>query len=123
MEVCAVGLGGGLGAICRYALSSAAQRNKLQPYGTACINVAGSFALGATLAALPTNSKTRLLAGTGFCGGFTTFSTYAVEGVELWNSGKAMRAVGYVIGTNVCCLGAAGAGLAFGSGMLRRGRR
>lgn len=67
------------------------------PYGTLLINVIGSFILGCFLAASATRSaahpQLRLLIATGFCGSFTTFSTFSYETVALLSDGR------YVAGT------------------------
>ena len=87
-------VGGGAGATCRYGLGRVvgARYGGEFPLGTFLINVTGCFALGllsSLLAALHRDTAllTALLA-TGFLGGYTTFSTYALEGVVLYNDGS-----------------------------------
>jgi CrcB protein len=75
----AVGVGGAFGAVSRYAVSRAISRSAL---GVFTVNVAGSFALGVVLG-LGLNGPARLALGVGFCGAFTTFSSFAVETVAL----------------------------------------
>ena len=85
-----VGFGGVLGALSRFAVGSwIADRQR----DTLAVNVLGSFALGALTAGLAQNAALLTLFGTGFCGAFTTFSSFAVETVELYESGARSRAV------------------------------
>jgi CrcB protein len=80
----AVGVGGAFGAVSRYAVSRAISRSAL---GVFTVNVAGSFALGVVLG-LGLNGPARLALGVGFCGAFTTFSSFAVETVGLVEDGQ-----------------------------------
>ncbi|MFI5269789.1 MAG: fluoride efflux transporter FluC, partial [Chloroflexota bacterium] len=85
----AVFIGGGAGAVCRHGVGHLVGERYSGdfPLGTYVINVSGCFALALLASLLPTTNAnaTWLLAlvGTGFLGGFTTFSTYALEGVLL----------------------------------------
>ena len=117
-----MGIGAAAGGCFRPALATASQRRGWQPWGTALINVGGSFALGALVANQHASSRTRLLLGTGFCGGFTTFSTFSVEAVTLLETSVA-RAGLYVIGTNLGCLGAAGVGAVAARSMLAAAKK
>jgi CrcB protein len=83
-----VGLGGVAGALARHSLGRRVERHTLD---TLAVNVLGSFVLGALLAA-PVPESLLLLAGTGFCGAFTTFSTFAFETVRLAEAGDPGRA-------------------------------
>ena len=80
------------------------------PWGTAAINIGGSFVLGAVVAASSLSPRTKLLLGTGFCGSFTTFSTYSVEAVRMWEAREAAAAAGYMMVNNAGSLAAAAAG-------------
>ena len=88
----AVGLGGVLGAVARYLVSERIERGLLDTFA---VNLLGSFLLG-VLVATPVDGTAALVAGTGFCGAFTTFSTTAVETVELAAEGRT-SAVGAVV--------------------------
>ena len=83
-----VGLGGFIGSYLRYALSGYIEQKILSsfPFGTFAVNIAGCFLIG-ILYALSTRynlaPEYRLLLATGFCGGFTTFSSFSYEGVAL----------------------------------------
>lgn len=82
-------IGGSIGAVCRYAVSIQMKRiiSTEFPLATFLINLTGSFFLGMLLASDP-GSLTKLLLGTGFLGGFTTFSTFQVENVTLFRKGS-----------------------------------
>ena len=99
----AVALGGAAGSVLRYWMGLALLGvSKGIPVNTLVINVAGAFVLGVILAAVPAaHTPTRLLLATGFCGGFTTFSTFSAEVVALAERGQAARAAGYATGSVV----------------------
>jgi len=78
------------------------------PYGTLLINVTGSFILGlfliwSTERAVP-DPRWRLLIAIGFCGSYTTFSSYAFESFSLFEQGHYMLFVSNVLANNMLCL-------------------
>lgn len=80
-----VGLGGAAGALARHAVGRRLGAGPY-PWATFAVNVLGSFLLSAvTFAGSP--SAVRLFVGTGACGAFTTYSSFAVETVQLWEDG------------------------------------
>jgi len=86
-------VGAAVGAPCRWLLDQAIQRRAqgVLPWGTMTVNVLGSLLLGMLLAlSLEPDTQARLLAvaGTGFCGAFTTFSTFMYETVVLTEEGS-----------------------------------
>lgn len=88
-----VALGGALGALARHAGSLLAARlwGAQWPLGTLLINVIGSFILGGLMQSFlqgAVSTEARLLVGVGFCGAFTTFSTFSVEVVTLAQQGR-----------------------------------
>ena len=111
-----VGLAGGLGAVTRFqldALISARFPGRAFPWSTATINVTGCFVLGLILG-LSADSTWVLVAGTGFLGGYTTFSTASVEAVQLVREGRWGPAVASAAGVLVTGVAAAAAGLWLG---------
>lgn len=100
-------LGGGTGANARYwlgALVRAAHGTTTFPWATFAINVGGSVVLGFVAAFFlhhPDEPRRNwyLLLGTGFCGGFTTFSTFSLEALELLQTGRTWTAAAYVSGS------------------------
>ena len=83
------------------------------PWGTLLVNVAGSFACGALWAArlrgLSTETETILLVG--LLGGFTTYSSFAFQSVEMAESGRGPAAAAYIVATTLLGLAAAWCGL------------
>lgn len=105
-----VGAGGALGAASRYLISVSVTTFGGVPAGTLIVNVLGSFGLALLMfdaASLGTlDPETRLLLGTGFFGGFTTFSTFSYESFALLEDGDAARFLGNVALNVLLCLGA-----------------
>jgi fluoride exporter len=93
MTLLLVLLGGAVGAAARYLTDVTVQRahGSEFPWGTWTVNVVGSFALGLVAPAGPHWLVT--LAGTGFCGALTTFSTFGYETVRLAEEGRPSLAV------------------------------
>ncbi|MGC9450615.1 MAG: fluoride efflux transporter CrcB [Oceanipulchritudo sp.] len=104
LTVLAIGAGGAAGAMLR-ALTGRWIRSSF-PFATLAVNVAGSFLLALAYAGLPMESEIwRALLGSGFCGAFTTFSTFILETVILARSGQPGKAVLYLLMTILlCCL-------------------
>ncbi|WP_248897841.1 fluoride efflux transporter CrcB [Haloplanus halobius] len=99
-----VAIGGVVGALLRHAVSVAVDRESF-PAGTLTVNVVGSFALGLLTALNPGPDATALI-GIGVCGSFTTFSSFAVDVVRLWEAGERRTAVGYALANLLGALGA-----------------
>lgn len=116
-------LGGILGTVARYWLQGAIQtRSGTFPTGTLVINIAGSFLLGfiVRFATGTTIISPELRGGLtiGFCGAFTTMSTFSYESVRLLADGEYWYAGLYMGGTIVGCLAAVIAGTALASKLL-----
>ena len=88
LVVLAVGLVGGLGAIARFTLDGAvtARLGRQLPFGTLAVNVSGAFVLGVLAATL--SGDAYRIAGTGFLGAYTTFSTWMFESHRLGEDGR-----------------------------------
>ncbi|MCQ4334837.1 CrcB family protein [Natronomonas sp. F2-12] len=108
-----VGIGGAAGAVSRYAVSMAVDR---RGGDVLLVNVAGSFALGVVLGA-GIGDHTQLALGVGFCGAFTTFSSFAVETVRLLEDGDRAAAAAYAGGTLLFALLAVAGGSALGAAL------
>ena len=91
----AVAVGGALGAVLRQLTSvSLAGRGRI-PWGVLVVNVVGSFIAGVALS-LPLDPTVQLIIVSGVCGGLTTFSTFAVETIQLVSEGKHRTAAASV---------------------------
>lgn len=98
----AVGAGGCIGAVLRYLIGLIKiSESSSFPYKTLLINVVGSFFIGMITAyTLKSNSidpRIVLFLKVGICGGFTTFSTFALESMQLFQSAKPTAAILYII--------------------------
>ncbi|MFW6436025.1 MAG: fluoride efflux transporter FluC [Halococcoides sp.] len=109
MNTILVGLGGVAGAIARHLVGDHLDDTR----DTLVVNVLGSLVLGALVATDPSASTLALL-GTGFCGAFTTFSSFAFEVVRIAQDGDPRRAAGLA----VLHLGGALAAIAIGGALV-----
>ena len=109
-------IGGVLGVVARYQigswLSGWSSPPSQFPWATFLINVSGSFVLGFAmryLTGVASSPAIRLMVTTGFCGGYTTFSTFSYEFVSLMQSGEKTLALSYMLATislgPLACLG------------------
>ncbi len=113
-----VGIGGFLGSIARYLTQMGMGRVMpvIFPYGTLTVNIVGSFLIGIIYGMMDRNTllsaEWRIFLATGFCGGFTTFSTFSYETLTLFREGEYAFAGLYVGGSVVIGLVAVMAGIA-----------
>ena len=97
-----VGMGGAVGSILRYAVQKIFQSQSAAafPTGTLLVNIVGCFLIGILWGmvsrSLTWNEEMKLLLMTGFCGGFTTFSAFTLEGVGLLKENKTALFIIYL---------------------------
>ena len=103
---------GGLGAVTRFVVDGEVARRwrRSFPAGTFLVNVTGSLIIGILAGAVMYHGRSadwQTVLGTGFCGGYTTFSTASVETVRLFRSGRyavaALNAVGSLVASMAAC--------------------
>jgi fluoride exporter len=107
-----VAIGSAIGGVSRYGVGLAAARlwGPSFPVGTLLINIVGSFIIGLygalTLAdgPMPASSDMRAFVMIGFCGGFTTFSSFSLQTLELLRAGENLAAALYILLSNGLCL-------------------
>ncbi|MDB5104685.1 MAG: hypothetical protein JWP91_2374 [Fibrobacteres bacterium] len=115
-----IGIGGALGSMLRYFLQIRIQSAYagVFPIGTLAVNLIGSAVigfLGGWFLAAPVAHNLRVFIMVGILGGFTTFSSFSLDNLNLIRDGHAKAAVAYVLTSNVM-----GIGLAFGGFFLAR---
>lgn len=111
-----IAVGGAAGSVFRYLIGGAVQRMSAGgfPVGTMFVNVSGCFLIGILLRQflnMQVSPELRAFLIVGFCGGFTTFSTFSAETLGLIEGGEYARATGYVILSVGLCLAATFAGM------------
>lgn len=98
-----IGAGGALGAMARYLLSSGITQvmGTQFPWGILCVNIAGCFAMGLVAGlgtqAFPMSADMKSFLATGILGGFTTFSAFSLDAVQLAERGEMAGAALYVV--------------------------
>ncbi|MFN3845556.1 MAG: fluoride efflux transporter CrcB [Paracoccaceae bacterium] len=117
-----VALGGAIGPGLRYLVQLASLRafGTGFPYGTLVVNVAGSFIMGFLFVVLAEKSGMRLAPFllTGVLGGFTTFATFSLDSISLWERGQNWLSLGYVGASVILSLAALVAGLQLARSMI-----
>jgi fluoride exporter len=117
-EFLVISTGAILGANARWILSRYAARvlSPVFPYGTLFINMTGSFVVGFFMIwaseRVLLDPRWRLLVVVGFCGSFTTFSSFAFETMAYFEQGQWLMMLGNFLSNNLLCLGAVLAGMA-----------
>lgn len=101
-DVLIVGLGGGAGSMLRYAVQKIFTTHSAAPFptGTLVVNISGCFLIGILWGivsrSFTLNEEMKLLLMTGFCGGFTTFSAFTLEGIGLLKENKTALFIIYI---------------------------
>jgi CrcB protein len=118
MTLLLIALGAAVGAPLRYLVDRAVQarHDSVFPWGTFTVNVVGSLILGFVIG-LPADPAVTALAGIGFSGALTTYSTFGYETLRLVQTGARFYAVANVAASIVAGLGAAYCGLALAQAM------
>jgi CrcB protein len=122
LDILLLGAAGGVGTLLRAGCNTLAVRlfSQTFPWSTLLVNVTGSFAFGALYALIRSRavftSTHETVVLVGLLGGFTTYSSFAFQSVEMFASGRSAAALAYVVATNVLALTAAWIGLRLGGG-------
>jgi CrcB protein len=117
-DLLVISLGAIVGANARYLMSRYAARllGPVFPYGTLIINILGSMIVGFfviwTTERVLADPRWRLLVVVGFCGSFTTFSSYAFETMAYFEQGQWLLMLANILSSNLLCLGGVLAGMA-----------
>jgi fluoride exporter len=119
-----VALGSAAGGVARYGVGLLVARavGSAFPWGTLLINVVGSFVIGffgamtVTDGPMPASAEMRAFVMVGVCGGFTTFSSFSMQTVDLLRAGETVPAALYMLGSVALCL----AGTFFGYWLTTR---
>jgi CrcB protein len=122
-----VALGGALGSVARYWMTNAvtALTGPRFPWGTILINVIGSFVIGlfayltTPVGRVPVSLDMRAFVLVGICGGYTTFSAFSLQTLELLRTGHWLEAGGNIVLSVVLCLAAVWGGYALAGGNLK----
>ena len=121
------GTASALGGVSRYWIGGIVQRSSpgTFPIGTLIVNLTGSFLIGLilqySLESGSMNQELRVFLTIGFCGGYTTFSSFSWETLQLLQNGEWGRAGLYVVGSVALGLLATGGGMAVARGILLKG--
>lgn len=115
-----VAVGGALGAMARFwfAAFMVAVAGPSFPWGTLIINVVGSFLIGLFASWTESNGfihishEMALFTMVGICGGFTTFSSFSLQTLDLVRGKQVLRAIGYVVSSVILCLAGVWVGVA-----------
>jgi fluoride exporter len=110
-------IGGAIGTLGRYVISVLALPvSRELPWGTIAINVTGSFVIGffgtltLTHGRFPVSENLRLFVMVGLCGGYTTFSAFSLQTLDLMRGGALARAAINIVTSVVLCIAAVGVG-------------
>ncbi len=116
MKLFLIAIGGAIGSTGRYLASTFVNRftqTAVFPWGTFAVNASGSFIIGLLWALGEANfisTPMRFFLFIGLLGGYTTFSSFSVEAMNLFRSGEAGMALGYILLSNITCVALSFAG-------------
>lgn len=116
-QIILIGIGGGLGSILRYLTSVYVAKYipSAFPLGTFAVNVIGCLIIGLLIGFFEqqqvADSNLKFLFITGFCGGYTTFSAFALENINLFQAGNPVTALFYIGTSILTCLFAVWGGI------------
>ncbi|WP_028302772.1 fluoride efflux transporter CrcB [Oceanospirillum maris] len=119
-QMLAVAIGGAFGAMGRYWVVGLVTQwlGRGFPYGTLTVNIAGSVLIGFLYTVIVQQLKLephgQAILMAGFTGAFTTFSTFALESLNLFQSGRIYAALLYIVLSVACCLAAVAVGMWLG---------
>ena len=110
-----IAAGGAIGSVCRYLMVDVVQKlaHSAFPIGTLTVNIVGSLIVGLLsgyIMNMQAHPMIRPALIVGFCGGFTTFSTFSFETFGLIDGGEWGRAMLYVVSSVIACVGGAALG-------------
>lgn len=123
MDIILVALGGALGAVSRYLVGNIVGKSlgSAWPYGTFIINILGCFCMGLFMTLIVSREMlppaARLFLCVGLLGGFTTFSSFGYEALNLFTKGEMMPGLVYAGGSLLLGLAAAAAGVGLGKAL------
>ena len=110
-----VGLGGAAGSILRYLATILGQAVNWSSWvATLSVNAIGSFLIGLLMSTC-VSGDWRLMLVVGLCGGFTTYSTFSAQSLEMLRSGNFLGSIAYILGTLLLCLVCVWAGVFVGN--------
>jgi CrcB protein len=106
-------VGGGLGSLARYFLGQVISKYSYTqfPLGTLIVNIVACLLVGLLAGLIDHKAAARAFLIIGFCGGFSTFSTFTVETMDLIRGNFMGHVVLYILASLVCCMGATFVGL------------
>jgi fluoride exporter len=122
-----IAIGGAIGSLCRYvaAMAFTAWAGTWLPWGTLLVNVTGSFVIGcaggAAVAGAPASAApfVRYFVMAGLCGGYTTFSAFSLQTVDLLQAGLTGRALLHVFLSVAACVAATWVGYSVAAALTR----
>ncbi|THV25345.1 fluoride efflux transporter CrcB [Peteryoungia ipomoeae] len=124
LQILLVAIGGALGSVGRYLAGVHITRlmGAGFPYGTLTVNIVGSFLIGLLVELLARklngSMDLRLFLVVGFLGGFTTFSSFSLDALALFERGATLAAAAYILASLILSLAAVFAGLLLGRSLL-----